>query len=245
MKTNHSIPLLVALAAIACSSNKPTPAGPSTGASAPAASAATSAAASAAPAASSAAPVASSAPSEEEENEVSASAKAAAAASKPSPVAQVVALPGLFDKTAKKDGFPKATDTDKDCYRAVSLAGKADKDYEAVLAKCGAGTGMKEYVKKVSGKFDEQHRRDTYSIKMVGGLCYRFWAVSDSSVGDIDIRVQTPRGALVSMDQSKHSVAILDPDEPWCKKHDREFHFVVESAKGNGNYVFGVWARPK
>jgi hypothetical protein len=156
-----------------------------------------------------------------------------------------VKLDGLFDKTAKKAEFPKKTADDGDCVRAVSLTGKNDKDYEALLASCGAPTGMKEYTKKVTGKLDAKHPRDEYVITMVGGFCYRFYAIGDSSFGDINIRVQRRDGDLVSMDQSKQAIAILDPGQPWCKTHDREFHFVVETAAGAGGYTFGVWARPK
>ncbi len=186
---------------------------------------------------------------EEDKDEVSASAKAAAAAAKPSTVAATAAgggtLDGLFDKTAKKADFPKKSAKDGECLREAGLSGKADKDYDAVVAKCGAPTGMKEYTKKATGTFDAKHPRDVYRVKMLGGFCYRFWAVGDKSVGNIDIRVQTPKGALVSIDQSSQSVAVLDPDEPWCKTHDREFDFVVETQNGKGSYVFGVWARPK
>ena len=184
---------------------------------------------------------------EEDKDEVSASSKAAAAAAKPSaaPAPAGGPLDGLFDKTAKKADFPKKTANDKDCLREAQLSGKAAKDYDAIMAKCGGPTGMKEYTKKVTGTFDAKHPRDVYRVKMLGGFCYRFWAVGDQAVGNLDIRVQTPKGALVSIDQSSQAVAMLDPDEPWCKSHDREFDFVVETQGGKGAYVFGVWARPK
>jgi hypothetical protein len=184
---------------------------------------------------------------EEDTDEVSASAKAAAAAApkNEAPVSTGGPLDALFDKTVKKADFPKKTVKDGECLRQADLVGKADKDYEAITAKCGAPTGMKEYTKKASGNLDGKKPRDIYRVKMAGGFCYRFWAVADKEIADIDIRVQTPKGALVSIDQSKHSVAVLDPDEPWCKTHDREFDFVVETQGGKGAYVFGVWARPK
>jgi hypothetical protein len=184
---------------------------------------------------------------------VSAGGKAAAAVAKASnPPATgattspaPVTLDALFDKTAKKTDFPKKTADDGDCVRKVSLSGKNDKDYDALLASCGNPTGMKEYTKKVTGKLDSKHPRDEYVVKMAGGFCYRFYAIGDDSVGNLDVRVQRRDGDLVSMDQSKQAVAILDPDAPWCKTHDREFHFVVESTAGKGGYTFGVWARPK
>jgi hypothetical protein len=185
---------------------------------------------------------------EEDKDEISPSAKAAAAAAAKSVNGDAPAggpLDALWDKSVKKGDFPKKTAKDSDCLREANLQGNATKDYDAVLGKCGAPTGMKEYTKKVVGKLDGKHPRDVYRIKMAGGFCYRFWAIGDKDVGNLDIRVQTPKGALVSIDQSKQAVAVLDPDEPWCKAHDREFDFVVETQGGKGAYVFGVWARPK
>lgn len=187
---------------------------------------------------------------EEDKDEVSASAKAAAAKATKSANDGVGTsaggpLDGLFDKSAKKSDFPKKTASDKDCLREANLQGDAKKDYDAIMAKCGGPAGMKEYTKKVVGTLDAKKPRDIYRVKMVGGFCYRFWAIGDKTVGNLDIRVQTPKGALVSIDQSSQAVAVLDPDEPWCKSHDREFDFVVETQGGKGSYVFGVWARPK
>jgi hypothetical protein len=142
-------------------------------------------------------------------------------------------------------GFPKATETDKDCMRTVGLMGRFDKDYDALAAACGTGTGMKEYVRRMTGRFDAGHRQDTYLLSMVGGLCYRMFAVADGAVDALTIRVHRPNGALLSSIKSKDPVAILDPAEPWCKRHDRDFHIVVEAGgTGAGSYAFGIWARP-
>lgn len=140
--------------------------------------------------------------------------------------------------------FPKQTASDAECFKSVGLTGKSSADYDALIAACGAPTGCKEFVRHVVGKLDDAHHRDTYVLKMLGGYCYRFFAVGDETLGNVDIRVERPDGALVSIDQSKQSIAILDPDATWCKTHDREFHVVVE-AKGAGGYALGIWARPK
>src|SRR4051812_10434804 len=67
------------------------------------------------------------------------------------PEAAVIPLEGLMGKPAPgaAKGFPRATAKDKDCMLTVGLAGQADKDYEALGAACGTGTGMKEYVRRV------------------------------------------------------------------------------------------------
>jgi hypothetical protein len=236
--------LLVVFLAACGGGSPPAPTTPSSS-TAPAASASTASAT----ASSSATP----ASADDEDDEVSSGGKAATAAAKASAPPRTggttpptaVTLDTLFDKSAKKTDFPKKTADDAECVRKASLTGKNDKDYDSLLAACGAPTGMKEYTKKVTGKLDPKHTRDEYVVKMVGGYCYRFYAIGDDSVGNLDIRVQRRDGDLVSMDQSKQAVAILDPDQPWCKTHDREFHFVVETTSGTGAYTFGVWARPK
>jgi hypothetical protein len=240
------LPTLSLLLLVSCGGNKAAP--PSTPPDTPSTPSTPSTGSSSGSTASSGDAGGSSAPSDEDLDEVSATSKAAAAAAKPSTATGTTGggtLDTLLDKTAKKDGFPKKTASDKDCLREAQFMGKADKDYDALMAKCGAPTGMKEYTKKTTGKLDAKHPRDTYRVKMLGGFCYRFWAIGDKEVGNLDIRVQTPKGALVSIDQSTQAVAVLDPDEPWCKSHDRDFDFVVETQNGKGTYVFGVWARPK
>jgi hypothetical protein len=141
--------------------------------------------------------------------------------------------------------YPKGTVKDADCSKGIGYTGTASKDYAELTSKCGAPTGLTEYVKTVTGKFDGSHLRDVYTFKMKGGFCYRFFAVADDSVTGLDVRVQRPEGGLVSMASSKAFVTIMDPDRVWCKTHDREFRLVVETTGGKGNYSFGVWARPK
>jgi hypothetical protein len=205
-------------------------------------SAAAAASASAAPASSSAGAAAGN----EEEDEVSAASKAAAAAattSAPSSGAPI-ALENLLGKPPPKD-FPAKKNDDATCAGSASLTGQNDKDYAALTDKCGTGAGMKPFVTKVTGKLDAKHLRDTYDFKMLGGFCYRFFAIADSGISNIDIRVQKPGGALVSIDSTTGPIAVMDPDRPWCKTHDREFNLVVESTGGKGGYTFGIWARPK
>lgn len=156
-----------------------------------------------------------------------------------------IVLDNLFTPSLKAADFPKAVAKDTDCNANLGFTGTAAKDYPELTAKCGTGTGMREFVKTVTGSLDEKHRRDIYAFKMAGGFCYRFFAVADDTVRGIKIAVQRPEGALLSMAASKNFVAIMNPDGTWCKTKDREFRLVVESLAGSGKYSFGVWARPK
>jgi hypothetical protein len=193
-------------------------------------------------------PIASSTAAAEDE-EISPAAKAAVASASASPPVTSADGSIILELLVKPgDGaseFPMASAKDAECTKGIGYTGKSDKDYEALTGKCGAPTGLKGYAKKVTGKLDEKHLRDVYTFKMAGGFCYRFFAVADDTVDNLDIRVQRPEGGLVSIAASKNFVAIMDPDRVWCKTHDREFRLVVETSSGHGSYSFGVWARPK
>ena len=177
---------------------------------------------------------------------MSATSKAAAAAATASPTTPGAPIPleNQLGKPPPKD-FPAKKNDDASCAGSPALTGKNDKDYAALTDACGTGAGMKPFVKTVTGKLDDKHLRDVYDFKMLGGYCYRFFAVADAGISNIDVRVQRPGGALVSIDSTKGPIAVMDPDRPWCKTHDREFTLTVETTGGKGNYTFGIWARPK
>jgi hypothetical protein len=143
--------------------------------------------------------------------------------------------------------FPKATASDRDCWKTLSLSGQATKDYDALVASCGGPTGSVQYVAPVAGKLHHIHdKRDTFNVKIQGGLCYRFFGVADGTIQDLDILIERANGDLVGDDKTNGPVAIIDTDKNWCMDHDGDFRFKVEvDGTGTGNYEFGVWARPK
>jgi hypothetical protein len=152
----------------------------------------------------------------------------------------------LFGKTTRPI-FPKATATDRECWQAIRLSGDAKKDYDALVASCGAPTGSVQYVAPVAGKLHyARDKRDTFDVKIQGGLCYRFFGVADGSIQDLDILIERANGDLVGDDKTNGPVAIIDSDKNWCMDDDGDFRFKVEvDGTGTGNYAFGVWARPK
>jgi hypothetical protein len=152
----------------------------------------------------------------------------------------------LFGKTTRPS-FPKATATDRECWQALRLSGDAKKDYDTLVASCGAPTGSVQYVAPVLGKLHYVHdKRDTFNVKIQGGLCYRFFGVADGTIQDLDILIERANGDLVGDDKTNGPVAIIDSDKNWCMDSDGDFRFKVEvDGTGTGNYAFGVWARPK
>jgi len=146
-----------------------------------------------------------------------------------------------------KPSFPKATVGEHECWQTVSPTGDANKDYETIVARCGAATGAIEYVKPAHGKLHAKlDRRDTFIVPIRGGLCYRFFGVADSTIQDIDILIERPGGALVGEDKTTGPVAIIESEKSWCMDRDGVFNFLVQiDGEGQGKYVFGVWARAK
>jgi hypothetical protein len=153
----------------------------------------------------------------------------------------------LLTKATPKSSYPKKTTDDAACWKTVGLTGKHDRDYDSLIEKCGAPTGLAEYAKPVHGKLHHKHdKRDTFILKLAGGLCYRFFAVADGNISDLDILILKPNGALVGDDKTTHPVAIIESHQPWCMDTDVEYHFAIEvDGPGKGGYTFGVWARPK
>jgi hypothetical protein len=143
--------------------------------------------------------------------------------------------------------FPKKTASDKTCWQTIALSGDASKDYEALAASCGTPAGLVEYAKPVKGHLHSvKDKRDTFTLKLQKGLCYRYFAVGDSGIKDLDILVEKRNGALVADDKQTSPVAIIESEKTWCMDEDAEYDFHIEvDGEGAGKYVFGVWARPK
>jgi len=157
----------------------------------------------------------------------------------------MIAMAPLIGKSTPKAQFPKATTSDRACWESIMLTGDHKKDYAEIIAKCGTPTGLLEYARPVTGKLHHQHdKRDSYVLKLAGGMCYRYFGVADSGVTDLDILIER-KGALVADDKTSQPVAIIESDKPWCMTSDEEYEFQIEvEGPGHGGYTFGVWARP-
>jgi hypothetical protein len=155
-------------------------------------------------------------------------------------------LEARFGKSAPHSTFPKATVGDHECWQGIGLTGDHAQDYATLIGKCGAPTGLAEYVSPVTGKIHHKHkRRDVYTLRLEKGLCYRYFAVGDGTIADLDILVLR-NGALIADDKTVHPVAIIESDKPWCMDHDETYDFSIEvEGPGQGHYTFGVWAKPK
>jgi hypothetical protein len=152
-----------------------------------------------------------------------------------------------FDKKKAKSSFPKKASADAQCWAQVSASGDHAKDFESIVAACGTPTGLVEYAKPVEGKLHHKYDpEDVFTMPVLAGYCYRYFAVADSTIADLDLLIEKKGGALVGDDKTNSPVAIIDTDQPWCQDEDQnlEFHVKVDGP-GKGGYTFGVWARPR
>jgi len=171
---------------------------------------------------------------------------AAEAYDDPSESAVAIEMAPLVKKGTPKSAFPKATTTDGDCWKTVGFSGQHDKDYPALIDKCGTPTGMLEYAKPQTGRLHHiKDAVDSFTVAMNKGTCYRVFAVADSTIHDIDI-VILRNGAILGTDDTTQPVAIIQGKEPFCPVDDGNYSFDVKvDGEGKGAYTFGVWARPK
>jgi hypothetical protein len=145
-----------------------------------------------------------------------------------------------------KPKYAKATASEAECWKSVGLTGKNEPDFAALIEKCGAPSGAVEYVKPAHGKLhSKKDLSDDFKIKTKGGLCYRYFAVADEAIHDIDIVISRD-GSIIATDPQHSSVAIIDGSKAWCQDSDADLDFRIKIAgEGKGGYTFGVWARPK
>ena len=157
-----------------------------------------------------------------------------------------ITLTGLVAKGTPKSAFPKQTVSDHDCLKELSFMGNHKKDYETLIAKCGTPTGMLKFTEPADGRLHAKlDKRDHFQLKVYKNMCYRYFAVADDGIKDIDILV-LKKGALLAMDKTEHPIAIIDTDKLWCVDDDMDLDFAVEvDGPGAGGYTFGVWTRPK
>jgi len=218
-----------------CGGDTPPPATPSSASAAPAASTAASPAAASAPA-STPAPAASVAAVDPDPP-----------LDDPNEQAGPIAMAPEFDKSKAKSTFPKKAKPDAQCWSQVPATGDHAKDFQAIVAACGSPTGLIEYTKPVEGKLHHKHDpEDVFTMPVLAGYCYRYFAIADSTISDLDLLIEKKGGALVGDDKTNSPFAIIDTEQPWCQDEDQslEFHVRVDGP-GKGGYTFGVWARPK
>ena len=141
--------------------------------------------------------------------------------------------------------FPPQTVAYGDCWRGARLTGDFAADYNNLVNACGKPTGMLPFSKPMTGELNDDHKGDVYTVKLVGGACYRIFAVAGGTIKDIDIAIATMENKIVAADKYTQPVAVIEWQKPVCVEHDVQFKLVVaRDGGGSGGYGFGIWFKP-
>lgn len=127
------------------------------------------------------------------------------------------------------------------CYRSFSPSEDPVSDLDRLGMLCGAprGYGAAAPVHVGRQKAEEPAERLTFRARK--GRCYRFFAVGDGAVRDLDVAVIAPDGRLVAADLSKDAWSVVPPRGPFCPDEEGPFAVDVSVADGEGAYALGVW----
>lgn len=141
--------------------------------------------------------------------------------------------------------WPERTVGDRECWEHMDLTGRYADDYNALVERCGKPTGMLPFSKPLEGELGPDHEADVYTIKLLGGGCYRFFAVADATLKNLDVAIATMEGKVLWVDKNTQAVAIVEWDKAICVEADAQFKFLIGAeGGGSGGYGFGIWVRP-
>lgn len=153
---------------------------------------------------------------------------------------------GVPIRGASSVQWPEQTVGDRECWDQMRTTRKHVDDYDALVARCGRPTGMLAFSKLQQGELGPDHKADVYTIKVLGGGCYRIFVAADEGVKELDLAFATMDNRIVWSDKSSQSVAVLQWDKALCVDADVQFKLVVAlKGAGRGAYGVGVWVRPK
>ncbi len=141
--------------------------------------------------------------------------------------------------------FPPQRVGYEECYKGFRVSGKPADDVAALGRLCGAPCGMTSFSGIVPGSQDENDNVDVYGITLRSDRCYRFIAVGENSIRDLDSAIADGEGNVLLRDVFNDAAPILGPKEPFCPARTGRYRYVVSVASGSGTFHFQVWQGPK
>ncbi len=128
------------------------------------------------------------------------------------------------------------------CYASFAPTTDPVSDLDRLGFACGSPRGFAPAapVHAAAQKMDEPHERLVFRART--GRCYRFFAIGNATIRDLDIAILAPDGRLVAADLSKDSWSVVPPRAPWCPEEEGPFAVDISVADGEGEYALGVWA---
>lgn len=142
-------------------------------------------------------------------------------------------------------GFPPQRVAFDECYKGFRITGNSERDVAALGERCGAPCGMIPFSGIMSDMQDESDNVDVYGITLSNERCYRFFAVGESSISDLDSAIADENGNVLLRDVFNDAAPILGPERPFCPEQPGRYKFVVSVASGTGTFHFQVWQGPR
>jgi hypothetical protein len=138
-------------------------------------------------------------------------------------------------------GFPPQRVGFDECYKGFRVTGNSEQDVAGLGQRCGAPCGMTPFSGIMSGSQDEKDNVDVYGINLRSDRCYRFFAVGEGSISDLDSAIADADGNVLLRDVFNDAAPILGPEKPFCPPAPARYKFVVSVASGSGTFHFQVW----
>lgn len=128
------------------------------------------------------------------------------------------------------------------CYGNFRPSGEPVKDVTRLSLLCGPENGMRRLSRQpLEGSVAEGSPAVTEPLEARRGECYRIFAVAEPTVIDLDITVESSRGAGIAADHSEDSWPIVQPDRPFCPLADDRVTLSITARRGRGRFAAEVW----
>jgi hypothetical protein len=142
-------------------------------------------------------------------------------------------------------GFPVQRVGFDECYKGFQVTGQSERDVVGLGERCGGPCGMVPFSGVMSGSQAENDDVDVYGIELRNDRCYRFFAVGEQSISDLDSAIADGDGNVLLRDVYTDSAPILGPEGPFCPPVAGHYKYVVSVAGGAGTFHFQVWQGPR
>jgi hypothetical protein len=146
------------------------------------------------------------------------------------------AKPGEGEAKPTADTAPQPEAT---CYEAPKRTGDPQADIVAIGAACKQFglTPMGQPIVQRPLSADQGWQRQ-FELQLEQGVCYRFFAVGDSGIEDLDIGIKDSTDQQIAVDGQRGPVAVINADGAFCAKKTETAVLLAKVEKGAGRYAF-------
>ena len=129
------------------------------------------------------------------------------------------------------------------CHQSFKPKGKSlEADVSAMAKGCEAVTKMKPMGATITGQQDAKSQPHLVPLKAEAGKCYRVYAASSGTVGDLDLVLRDSRGDIASEDTTDDPSPVIAEDGAVCFKDADAASVVVSIGAGKGSYALEIWS---